>query len=177
MRRLLLPVLLGLIACGALAATGLHDLIEGHAGGGYLVQLGNPHLDTSGQFMVMRATSFHRTPASLSAAQWWRSTPTVVVAIAVLGLLIAALIVAARRGPYAPRTNRLLRIAGLVALIGGPIAALIAYLAPRFAAGDAISTTIWPQAVIWVVVGGGLLAVRDLLVRTGELNSELDGVI
>lgn len=180
-RRLLVPLVLGVIASGALLAASLHDLLTGRNPIGtwtvYFVQ------DVSGQTgdhpVIRTAQSVHasRVGGVASAAQWWRSTPTLVVAVAVLALLVATLVVVARYGADSPRASRVLWLTGLLALIGGPVAVLVAALAPQWAHGNWMHTTLWPQALIWSLIGAGLLAIRELLARANVIRSELDGVI
>ncbi|HKE67589.1 MAG TPA: hypothetical protein VKB59_23565 [Micromonosporaceae bacterium] len=112
-----------------------------------------------------------------SAAQWWRSTPALAVAFATIVLLIAAAIAARRRRGFVRPVGGLVGAAALVALIGGPLAALVAMLAPMWVGGDWVRTPMWPQALVWALIGSALLAVRQLLARTTELRTELDGVI
>ncbi|HKE67588.1 MAG TPA: hypothetical protein VKB59_23555 [Micromonosporaceae bacterium] len=195
MRRLLLPFSLGVIALGALIAASLDELIAHvHASTtqtyavwtsaptapagtyGMFPNLGPPpwYAGRSG-FTVLTARSVGG--GALSAAQWWRSGPTLAVAIATLVLMAMALAASRHQHRYTPTVGRLLGASGIVALLGGPLAVLVAALAPRWVGGDWVHTTLWPQALLWVLIGGSVLAVRDLLARTAELRTELDGVI
>jgi hypothetical protein len=194
MRRLLLPLSVGVIAIGVLPATSLDDLISHtnpgsssttviyRTDGTSLLGAPNPVPSEVHQGfwkIVMSAEMNVRTVSSgaLSAAQWWRSAPTLGVAIATLALLAATVLAARRRGACAPEVGRLLGASAIVALLGGPLAVVIALVAPRLADGNWARTTLWPQALLWALIGGALLAVRELLARAAELHSELDGVI
>jgi len=194
MRRLLLPLSVGVIAIGALVATTVDDLIS-HTNPGPsdttivygfdgTSPLGAPSSAPSVTYQLVRkialATEVNVHTLSggdLSAAQLWRSVPTLAIAVTTLALLAATLLAAIRRGAYAPRVRRLLGVSGLVAMLGGPLAVLVALVAPRWADGNWARTSLWPQALLWALIGGALLAVRELLDRAAELHSELDGVI
>jgi len=180
MRRLSLSLILAMCALGVLIATNVHDL-------------------TSTQFMsfnpVVTSFEFYQSSpdvpstvyfipgitnsaaGAMSVAQWWRSAPTLAVATVTLALLLAAIVFAIRRGAHSTTVIRLLESAGLVALLGGLTAVLIASLAPLWASGHWTHTTLWAQALVWAVLGGGLLAFRDLLLRASAMRAELDGVI
>jgi len=184
----------GVIAIGAVVATNVGDLIS-HANPGSshttvistfdgVTRVVVPSPVPSGTYQVFRkialATQVNvHTPSGggLSAAQLWRSVPTLGIAIATLALLAVTLLAARRRGVDARRVRRLLGVAGLVALVGGPLAVLVALVAPRWADGSWARTSLWPQALLWALIGGALLAVRELLASAAELHSELDGVI
>lgn len=192
MRRLLLCFSLVVIAAAALVAASLNDLFahtqaESSALATTLVGGGRVTYSPSGSTPVWStldptALTYHFavpyvSSGAMSAAQWWRSAPTIAVAIATLAVLAAATVAARRADGYSPKAGRLLTAAGVVALLGGPLAVLIALLAPRFAGGDWARTTLWPQALLWALIGGALLAVHELLSRTTALRTELDGVI
>lgn len=113
----------------------------------------------------------------LSAAQWWRSMPTLVVAMATLVLLVATVTAGTRHGAYSAKVGRLLSLTGVLALVGGPIAVLIAAEASHWSHGTWIHTSLWPEAFIWALLGGGLLTTRELLARAAAMRNELDGVI
>lgn len=192
MRRLLVPLLVGFVALGGLVASDLSDLVA-HTRQApdsvvrtetFVTSDLGPHFQPSASvFYNLNAWVLYnfnaQTPSSgvLSAAQWWRSAPTLAVAFATIGLLVAVAFAARRRRGYTPEVGRLLGASAFVALLGGPLAVLIAALAPRWAGGDWIRSTLWPQALLWTLIGGALLAVRELLARAAELRSELDGVI
>src|SRR5262245_50226489 len=186
MRRTVGLLILGLVALGTLAATSVHDLISARttainsSTSGTAVRI--PVQVEAGPYQAAtyilgpEAGSQVRS-TTIPAARWWHSTPTLAVAIVALALVIAAFIVATRHGVYAPHTLRLLGGAGLVTLVGGPIAALVGYLSSRWAPGDTGGMMLWMPALLCAVIGGALLAIRGLLHRAGAMRAELDGVI
>lgn len=181
MRRLCLSLILAICALGVLIATNVHDLTRstefttlspvGMSFEFYQISSG-----TAPTVYVSPALT-HSGAGAMSVAQWWRSAPTLAVASVTLALLLAAIVFAIRRGAHSTRVIRLLEAAGLLALIGGLIAVLIASLAPLWANGHWTHTTLWAQALIWAVLGGGLLGFRDLLLRASAMRAELDEVI
>jgi hypothetical protein len=181
MRRLCLSLILAICALGILIATNVHDLIRNTQFTTFST-VGLPVAFY--QSLPDSAPSLYFSPAitqsgagAMSVAQWWRSAPTLAVASVTLALLLAAVVFATRRGVHSTTVIRLLESAGLLALIGGLSAVLIASLAPLWADGHWTHTTLWAQALIWAVLGGGLLAFRDLLLRASVLRAELDEVI
>jgi hypothetical protein len=188
-RRLLVALVLGVVTLGVLVGVSVHDLLGRPSPSPTLAvstidvggvvrayEAGASHRDAQ---LVLRLAEMSTTyPIGVhSAAQWWRSTPTLIVAMATLVLLLATIAAAGRRGAYSAQVGRLLQLAGTLAMIGGPMAVLIAAGAPRWAHGNWIHTSLWPQALIWALLGGGLLATRELLARAAAMRSELDGVI
>jgi hypothetical protein len=109
----------------------------------------------------------------------WTSLPSTLVALAVLALMVATVWIARRRGIYSRASLRLLRAVGLVALVAGPGAALLEYLARHWTARVDYSPVVsrWQLTVVWVLIGGAFLAVREVLVRASALRAELDEVI
>jgi hypothetical protein len=184
-RRLLVALVLGVITLGVLVGVSVHDLL-GHPSSSPTLAASISSsrtstvstIDLGGVVRAYDADASHRDAQLVhSAAQWWRSTPTLIVAMATLILLLATIAAAGRRGAYSAQVGRLLQLAGALALIGGPIAVLIAAGAPRWAHGNWMHTSLWPQALVWALLGGGLLATRELLARAAAMRSELDGVI
>jgi hypothetical protein len=181
MRRLSLSLILAISALGVLIATNVHDLTRS----AQLTTFGTvgvpvefyQSLPGSAPTLYLSSAISQSAAGAMSVAQWWRSAPTLAVAGVTLALLIAAVVFAARRGAHSTTVIRLLESAGLLALIGGPVAVLIASLAPLWANGGWTHTTLWAQALIWAVLGGGLLGFRDLLIRASAMRAELDGVI
>jgi hypothetical protein len=105
----------------------------------------------------------------------WTALPTGLATVAVLALLVTALI-AALRGRSG---DRVLRTAGWIAVIGGPVAAGSEELARLWMHGYDYtpSANRWLLALVLVLVGSALLAVRAGLSRISALRTELDGVI
>jgi hypothetical protein len=115
--------------------------------------------------------------ASGSTLAWllWTALPTGLATVALLVLLVTALIAALRgRGG-----DRVLRTAGWVAVIAGPVAAGLEELARLWTHGHDYtpSANRWLLALVLVLVGCALLAVRTALSRISALRTELDGVI
>jgi hypothetical protein len=103
------------------------------------------------------------------------------VLLAMLVLMAGIVVSARRRGRYAPRTLRLLRIAGLVGLLGGFAAAAVEALADRWTTplGYSYTPTVeqWQLAALLGLLGCALLAVREVLAQAGEMHAELETVI
>jgi hypothetical protein len=142
-----------------------------HAVGDAQVIDDRPHSQTTGLL----------TPGARPVA-WllWTALPSAIVILALLALMLASVVTARRRGLYAPRTLRLLRITGFVGLAGGPAAALVETLVGTRLAGPNTYTPAvgrWQLAAVLVLLGCAFLAVREVLGRTAELGAELEGVI
>jgi hypothetical protein len=111
----------------------------------------------------------------------WTSLPGAVVLLALLILMAGIVLSARRRGRYAARTLRLLRVAGLVSLLGGLAAAGVEAVADRWTTPPAYSYAVtvepWQLAALLGLLGCALLAVREVLAQAGEMHAELETVI
>ena len=111
----------------------------------------------------------------------WTSLPGALVLLALLVLMAGIVLSGRRRGRFAPRTLRLLRVAGLVGLLGGVAAAAVEALADRWTTplGYSYTPTVaqWQLAALLGLLGCALLAVREVLAQAGEMHAELETVI
>jgi hypothetical protein len=111
----------------------------------------------------------------------WTSLPGASVLLTLLVLMAGIVLSARRRGRYAPRTLRLLWVAGLVGLLGGLAAAGVEAFADRWTTpptyGYSPTVEPWQLAVFLGLLGCALLAVREVLAQAGEMQAELETVI
>ncbi len=105
-----------------------------------------------------------------------RTVPTIVLVVVLLGLFIGILVAAVRGGVYAATTRLLMRIGGWVALVAGPVAVTIE-TATRGGDSSAGGVPWWAQLFVWLLIGSGLLAGRELLGRAADMRTELSEVI
>ncbi|MEH1130450.1 hypothetical protein [Micromonospora sp. CPCC 206061] len=118
--------------------------------------------------------------AELAAAAL-TSLPTYLVVVTMLTVLYAVVRRARREDPFLAVTVNRLRLLGLVALVGGPLAAIVEMVATldltRRVTGNA-SATLEPAAIgLWMLAGFGFLAVAEIVNRGRALRAELDTVI
>ena len=110
-----------------------------------------------------------------------RSLPEYVLVAVVLGLLLR-LVVAARRGdPFTALTVRRLRVLGGVSAIGGFCVGLLGSLGElaltHAASARGVASATLTVSPVWLLVGGGFLAVGEIVGRGRALRAELDTVI
>jgi hypothetical protein len=194
---LLVLLLVGVAVVGALTAGSARDLLHRDtARPGVLsaqisfVTVATKQGSPAVSYTLMGASDPMSPPTGLFAAgpgsrpvAWllWTSLPGAVVLVALLGLLVGIVLSAGKRGRYARRTLRLIRVAGLVGIFGGLAAAGVEALADRWTAplGYSYSPTVaqWQLAALLGLLGCALLAVREVLGQAGELHAELETVI
>ncbi|MCW6011134.1 hypothetical protein K1W54_42315 [Micromonospora sp. CPCC 205371] len=107
--------------------------------------------------------------------------PTYLVVVTLLAILYAVVRRARREDPFLAVTVSRLRLLGLVALVGGPLATFVEMVAAldltRRVTGDA-SASLDPAAIgLWMLAGFGFLAVAEIVNRGRVMRSELDTVI
>ena len=191
---LLVLLLVGVAVVGALTAGSARDLLHrdtartGVAAAWHVTSVAITR--DQPRFTVLQIGDPVGEPTGLFAAgtgsrpvAWllWTSLPGAVVLLALLGLMVGIVLSARKRGRYAPRTLRLVRIAGLVGIFGGLAAAGVEALGERWTtpAGYSYTPTVaqWQLAALLGLLGCALLAVREVLGQAGEMHAELETVI
>jgi hypothetical protein len=107
--------------------------------------------------------------------------PTYLVVVALLAMLYAVVRSARWEDPFLPVAVRRLRLLGVMALVGGPLAAVVELVAAldltRRVTGDASASLDLAGIGLWTLAGFGLLAVAEIVNRGRALRAELDTVI
>lgn len=195
---LLVSLLVGVAAVGALTAGSVRDLLHRDTAMSemtptvlYWPRVG-PEDAIVYRMKVQIVAGYHMQPvdtvtgvfaAGRQPLTWllWTSLPATVVLLAMLVLMAGIVLSARRRGRFAPRTLRLIRATGFVGLLGGLAAAGVEALAERWATPANFSYTPaveqWQLAALLGLIGCALLAVREVLAQAGEMHAELETVI
>jgi hypothetical protein len=109
--------------------------------------------------------------------------PTYVVVFVLFVLLFLLVRQARRSDPFRPATVRRLRLLGLVAIAGGPLAAIVEMIAAldltdRVTDGTTATATVDVTAIgLWLVVGCGFLAMAEVVNRGTAMRAELDTLV
>lgn len=125
--------------------------------------------------VVAKPAAPERTAAALTDA------PTYVVVVTMLAMLYAVVRRARREDPFLTAIVRRLRWLGVVALIGGPLAAIAEMVATldltRRLTGDPAASLDATAIGVWLLAGFGFLAVAEIVNRGRALRAELETVI
>lgn len=109
------------------------------------------------------------------------SLPTYLVVVAMLAILYAVARQARREDPFLAVTVNRLRLLALVALVGGPLAAVTETVAAldltRRVTGDASASLDVTAIGLWTLAGFGFLAVAEIVNRGRAMRAELETVI
>jgi hypothetical protein len=191
-------LLVGVAAVGALTAGSVRDLVHRDTSTSGLnaavvvwTKAGNEGSEAYRLTLQPASVYFAQAPDGVTGVfasgsrplAWllWTSLPATVVLLTLLGLMAGIAISARRRGRFAPRTLRLIRVAGLVGLFGGLAAAGIEALGAHWTTPPNFSYTPtveqWQLAALLGLIGCALLAVREVLAQAGEMHAELETVI
>lgn len=170
------------------AGFGLYEVYHVTFGGGAAVASmhGNPvgpdEFEVGGQRMQELETQLAILEPTGKQVAWYLATqlPTMLVVIAVLGMLLRLLTRARQANPFTRATVRDLRWIGWTLIIGGATASLIEGFATMGLSENippgSISGT-WDLPILWLFFGFGALAVSEIVARGCALREELDEVV
>ncbi|MDG4832357.1 DUF2975 domain-containing protein [Solwaraspora sp. WMMD1047] len=106
--------------------------------------------------------------------------PSALVVLAMLVLLFQVVRRAQRAEPFSAYVVRRLRLAAVVALVGGVLAGLVEAIAAlnlSMSATGGEGTTTWQFPLPWILAGFGLFAVAEVIGRGVAMRAELETVI